>query len=145
MSSFEILDAHTILRRELSLSWAAELRDFSFGAKQMGILFRLAQSNCSMRELSEFSQSDPAATSRTVASLEKAGLVIRKGDAKDSRKSIIELTAKGRKPAILALKIRDIIGKQVNASLSLNEQKELANLLRKAAAGIQGQRIRRSK
>ena len=140
MSTFAILDAFSSFRREVGLILAPLLKSSDLGPKQMLILYRLIQSPASMSELASYCQSDPAATTRTVAALERAGLVKRVGDAKDSRKSIIELTKKGKANASIAEDFRKVVGAQVNKTLTLEEQATLVRLLKKAVQGLQDQK-----
>lgn len=106
----------------------------------MMVLFRLIESPASMGELSEFCQSDPAATTRTVASLEKAGLVKRVEDGEDCRRFIIHLTPKGRKRAAIADVIRLRLSEMVNKTLTTEEQIRFVKLLNKVVAGLRKDR-----
>lgn len=137
MSTFTILDAYSSLRRELSLILASQLKSQDFGHKQIVILYRLTQSPLSMSELACYCHSDPAATSRTVAALQKAGLVRRIADSKDSRKHIIELTKKGKNRATEAINIRSLIAAKLNNTLSPKEQISFTKLLNKVVQGLQ--------
>jgi DNA-binding MarR family transcriptional regulator len=143
MSTFAILDAYSSLRRELSLILAPLLRSSDLGHKQMLILYRLIQSPTSMSELASYCQSDPAATTRTVAALERAGLVKRASDDRDSRKSIIELTKKGRGNAAKAEDYRKVVGAMVNKTLTPEEQAMFIRLTNKVVKGLQDQKIQK--
>ena len=88
MSTSSILDAYSSLRRELSLIFASHLKSSECGYKQTVILYCLKKTPTSMSELSALCQSDPAATTRTVAALEKAGYVKR---VQDLREPILRL------------------------------------------------------
>lgn len=143
MSNFELLEAYSVLRRELSLIFAGELRDSVLGPQQMSILYRLLKSPCSMSELAAHTQSDPAATSRTVAALEKAGFIRRATDPEDARKSIIHLTKKGQAQGERAEIIRQKIGAMLNAALDSDEErKTLHRLLSKITARLQEKRTK---
>ncbi|MDD4975976.1 MAG: MarR family transcriptional regulator [Bacteriovorax sp.] len=133
MSTNEILDAFAMLRKELGLIRAAELKAFDFGPTQMLILFQLSRSTATMGELAEYALVDKAAMTRVVASLEKSGLVKRFTHETDLRITVIELTTKGKAKAREAEIIRENIGKKVNSTLSTEERKELTRLLTKAA------------
>jgi DNA-binding MarR family transcriptional regulator len=140
MSTFEVLDAYSSLRREISLIRAAEMRALDFGYKQMLILYRLTKSSASMGELAEFSQSDKASATRAVGTMEGSGWVKKVFDPTDRRKVFIELTAQGRRKAAKADVLRHHIGQRVNKTLSVQEQKELARLLKKVVLGLQENR-----
>jgi DNA-binding MarR family transcriptional regulator len=137
---FQVLDAYSALRRELSLMRAAEMKDLAFGHNQLVLIFRLSQSSAALNELAEYTSSDKASTSRTVASLEEAGFVKRVPHKTDRRISMIELTSKGRKMAEQTTEIRNYIGENVNATLTVAEQKTLASLLNKVVQGLREQR-----
>jgi DNA-binding MarR family transcriptional regulator len=137
---FQVLDAFAALRRELGLQRAAEMKDLAFGHNQLVLIFRLSQSSAAINELAEYTLSDKASTSRTVSSLEEAGFVRRVPHKTDGRISMIELTPKGRKKAEQTNDIRSFIGENLNATLTVTEQKTLANLLNKAVSGLREQR-----
>lgn len=136
MSNTSVLDAYGSLRRELSLILASQLKGAEFGHKQMTILYRLMLSPTSMGELASFSQSDPGSTTRMVTSLEKAGFVKRLGDELDSRRSIVKLTEKGRRHAVVADEIRNKISQMIEQTLKPEEQLQFVNLLNKVATGL---------
>jgi DNA-binding MarR family transcriptional regulator len=136
MSNTSILDAYASLRRELSLILASRLKNSKFGHKQMMILYRLMRSPTSMGELAAFCQSDPAATSRMVAGLEKVGFVKRSGDGKDSRRFIAKLTARGERHAAEANDIRNSIARMVEQTLDPEEQLQFMKLLNKVVSGL---------
>jgi DNA-binding MarR family transcriptional regulator len=131
MSTFDLLDAYAAARREILKIRSVEMREHDFGQKQMTILYRLAQSGASMGELAEYTLSDKAATTRTVASLEEAGYVKRVGHPIDRRVTLIELTSRGRAKAAQAVKTRKIIAQKVNRALDGLDRKKLVDLLNK--------------
>lgn len=140
MSNFALLDAYSVLRRELSLIFAGELKDSSLGPQQVVILFRLLESPCTMSQLAAYTQADPAATSRTVSGLEKAGLVKRTADPSDARKSVIQLTSKGRAQGDTVLEIRKKIAAELNETLSSEEREQMQKLLSKVTSRLQEKR-----
>lgn len=141
MSTNEILDAYAMLRKELGLIRAAELKSCDFGPTQMLILFQLSRFPATMGELAEYALIDKAAMTRAIASLEKSGLVKRFTHDTDMRITMIELTAKGKNRAVEAAKIRENIGNIVNSTLNNEERKELARLLTKSATALHKKRI----
>jgi DNA-binding MarR family transcriptional regulator len=140
MSTYPILDSFSFLRREISLIFAGELKAAALGHQQALILYRLTESPCTMSELAAHTQSDPAATTRTVAALEKTGLVKRSSDPKDARKTIVQVAAKGRAQAERAFKARNRIGDLINETLSAEERADFCRLLEKVAEGLQSNR-----
>ena len=140
MSTFEVLEAYAMLRREIGLIRATELKNHGFSYKQMMILFRLSSADATMGDLADFTMSDKASTTRAVETMEQAGLIKRVSDPHDRRKVIVALTPKGKLKSVKALEIRDHIGKRVNESLTLNERRELSRLLRKVVGGLQENR-----
>ena len=131
MSTFEVLESYVLLKRAVAQIRAAELKNLEFGHNQIGILYRLSISDATMGELADYSLTDKASVSRTVASLEKLGFVKRVGDKADRRVINIELTAKGKIQAQVAAKIRSSVGKKLDATLNPAEKKQLTLLTQK--------------
>ena len=129
--TFELLEAFSALRRELGLILASELKILGLGYNQMLTIYFLCKSALPMNELSALSYSDPASTSRTVAALEKIGLVKKASDPADFRRSIVELTKKGETIASEVQRTRRKLGKRFGASLSQEEKKNCLFLLKK--------------
>jgi DNA-binding MarR family transcriptional regulator len=136
MAERHLLESYSVVRRELGLVFACELRGCGLGRQQAQILLRLLESPCSMTELSFYTQADPASTTRTVSALEKTGLVKRATDPGDARKNIMQLTAKGRSRGDVALKIREKIEATLEEILAKGERKDLSRLLEKVATGL---------
>ena len=139
MSTNEVLESYLLLRRTVALIRAAETKNLSFGHNQISFLYRLSLSSATMGELSEYSSSDKASTSRTISALEKEGLVKRVSDPKDRRVIRIELTAKGRVQAKQAHLIRSHIGQKLDQFLSAPERKQFHNLIQKIVEGFQNE------
>ena len=140
MSTYPVLDAYSLVRREIGLLKSIEMKALDFGPKQMMILYRLSISSATMGEIAEYTLSDKASTSRAVTSLESAGLVKRVNQEGDRRVTVIELTSKGKTKAAKAIEIRDFIGKRFSSILDSSEQKQLAHLLNKVGQGLRDQR-----
>jgi DNA-binding MarR family transcriptional regulator len=140
MTTFSVLEAYSLLRRELNFIRSSRIDEAKMGYKQMLILNRLMDSEATMGELAEFTLSDKAAMTRMIYSLEKVGWVKRSASAQDKRSFIISLTPKGRNKAKQAREVRDYIGQQFENSLNEQEQKDLTKLLHKVSAGLQKQR-----
>lgn len=139
MSKHAVFENYISLRREVNLALGERLRKSQFGHKQMLILYYLSRGSISMRELAEFTLSDPAAISRAVASLEKDGYVVRKTDSDDQRKVLVSLTAKGRTKARKADAIREDLATSVDDTLSAREREQLASLIGKVVRGLRSQ------
>ncbi len=135
-TNHEMIEAYSSLKRELNLILTEELKAINFGYKQMLIIHHLNTSPMSMSELSSNCYSDPASTSRTVASLEKAGLVKRKTDGEDNRKSLIQLTSKGRARVELVKQVKKNISVMINQTLDSEEQKNFVQLLNKVISNL---------
>ena len=136
MSNNNVLSSFSVFRRELTLLAATKLKELGFGKSQMIVLYQLSLAPASMGELSDHLQSDPSAATRTVAALKKAGWVRSASDHADRRRTLIELTAKGRKKAVLANELRNYISEKLEETLTLQEQNKLAELLTKSALGL---------
>ncbi|MGZ3769623.1 MAG: MarR family winged helix-turn-helix transcriptional regulator [Bdellovibrio sp.] len=136
MSTFEVLEAYLSFRRAISQVRAGVTKDIDFGHNQISVLFRLSLSSATMGELTEYTLSDKASMSRTVAQLEKQGYLKRKPNKEDKRVSIIELTAKGKTQARKADEIRTAIGKKMDESLSPTERKQLVFLIQKSIENL---------
>lgn len=131
MSTFTVLEDFVSLRRAIALMRAAETKDVDFGHNQIAVLYKLTKSRATIGELVEYTASDKASMTRTIASLEKMGFVKRTIDEKDRRVSVIELTPKGKSKAVKAQEIRNNIGRKLDSLLSNNERKLLSQLIEK--------------
>lgn len=141
MATNEILDHYSGLKRELNLILGQELKKFPFGHKQMTILYYLGRKgSMTMGELAEITQSDKATITRAIASLEESDLIRRDTDKCDSRKSNIQLSAKGRAQSDKAQYIRELIAGKINATLTAKERETAAALLSKIVTGLQAGR-----
>ena len=136
MAKHEVLENYISLRREVNLVLGNKLKDTEFGQKQMLILYYLSHGPITMRELADYTLSDPAAISRAVASLEKDGVLVRKASPDDQRKVIVTLTAKGRQKSKEAEKVRMAIGDMVDDTLTVRERAQITHLLQKVVKGL---------
>ena len=139
MSTFAVLDAYSLLKREIGLLKSIEMKALDFGPKQMMILYRLSQSSATMGELADYTLSDKASTSRAISSLESAALVRRTSQDGDRRVIVIELTAKGKTKAAKATEIRNFIGKKFSDILNQNDKIKLSLLLNIVGQGLRYQ------
>lgn len=136
MATFEVLEAFRTLRRDVALLRAAESKDFDWGHNQISILYRLSLSRAKMGELADYTFTDKASITRTIAVLERRGLVKRTSDPKDKRITYIELTKSGKQQAQKAKEIRDSIGKRLDACLSKEERVTFGKLVQKITEGL---------
>ena len=136
MAKHEVLENYISLRREINLVLGNKLKDTEFGQKQMLILYYLSLGSITMRELADYTLSDPAAISRAVASLEKDGVLVRKASPDDQRKVIVTLTAKGKNKAKEADKVRQAIGDMVDETLTIRERVQISHLIKKVIKGL---------
>lgn len=136
-----VLEAFLSLRRALALIRASEGKDQELGHNQINILYRLSLSNATTGELSEYTLSDKASVSRTVALLEKQGYIKRKPDKNDKRVVHIELTVKGKLQATKVRQIRSALGKKMDESLSAEERKQLVSLIQKTIENLKTKSI----
>jgi DNA-binding MarR family transcriptional regulator len=141
MSINPLLAAYRALKREIGLIASMELKKLGTSQKQMAMIFHLAEAGTAgVSELATHTQSDPAAVTRALQSLEAAGLVKKNLDPTDSRRSRVELTAKGRRKAETLEAVRTQIGERISRTLPGKELKELERLMKAVAEGLLRQR-----
>lgn len=137
--SLQLIDAHAALRRALRQALARETRDsrFTGGPSQLMILYYIdREGSCTLTRVTELVQVDAAAASRAISTLEKAGFLKKSKDPKDSRSSLLQVTAKGQRAAEEAAAARERLGDRFVQSLNRQEAEELIRLLNKATEGI---------
>lgn len=140
-NSLALLDAYSALRREIGLMVSFELNQYKLGRNQMTIVIHLDKNEtATLSEISEITMSDPASTTRTINSMEKAGWVKRMANPKDQRQSLVSLTAKGRKQTVMANELRQAIAVKVNQTLSKDEGVLVSKLMTKIVEGLQQSR-----
>lgn len=135
---FLILDAYSALRRELGVLVGTELSKYKFGRNQMVIIIHLSDhETATLSELSNITMSDPASTTRTISSMEKAGWLKRTANPQDQRQSIVSLTTKGQKQAAIAREVRKALAVKVNHTLTKEEGLLVSKLMSKIVEGLQ--------
>lgn len=143
MSISPLLEAYRSLKREITLIASAELKNLDVGEKQMAILFYISENQgATASDLAAHTQSDPSAVTRALQSLKSAGLLKKKTDPEDNRRTHLELTPKGLKKAASLQVIREEVTKRISKTLSGADLKELERLMRTVAEGLQAQRER---
>jgi DNA-binding MarR family transcriptional regulator len=141
MSNSPLLEAYRALKREITLIVAADLKRLNIGEKQMAILFYLSEGKAmTASSLAFHTQSDPAAVTRAVQSMEEAGLVRRKMDETDNRCTLLELTTKGKDKAASVEGIRNEVVRRIDGTLPPKQLKEFEHLMRAVADGLLSQR-----
>ncbi|MGE0174363.1 MAG: MarR family winged helix-turn-helix transcriptional regulator [Oligoflexales bacterium] len=136
MTTFAVLESFLALRRTIALLRAAETKGIEFGHNQIAVLYKLSLANATMSELVEYTYSDKAAMTRTVASLEKMGFVKRLVNEEDRRSAIVALTPKGKNRADIALEIRNAIGKKLDGCLTPGEREQFLSLVKKIGRNL---------
>jgi DNA-binding MarR family transcriptional regulator len=86
------------------------------------------------QELGEALLLDPNAVVLLLNELEERGYSVRRRDAEDRRRHVVEITAAGRAAVAKAEKARDAIEEQLLGELTGEERRELRRLLVKAGA-----------
>ncbi len=127
----EVLESYKALRRALALLKSRVTKNLDLSDNQFSFLFRLYESSASMGQLAEFAVTDKASTTRTVALMEKAGLVRRVADEQDKRIVRIELTGAGKTMARKTQDIRDEVASRLESALNKAERKQFTQLVAK--------------
>ena len=83
----------------------------------------------------------PGGMTKILKQLEAKGLVVRRGDAADKRRNLVELTARGREAIGAAQNaVREFDSALLERTLSDRDQQRLAQLLRKLLMSLEPQR-----
>ena len=127
-----LLEAFGRLRRTLNLYFTQAVRPLGVGAKQAALIRLLArQKTASLAELSRYTLTDPAATTRAVNLLLKRGWVRQAEHPTDKRRWQMALTPQGEKQAAQVEKAYEEIAEKVSGSLTVAERKAFAKTLLK--------------
>jgi DNA-binding MarR family transcriptional regulator len=138
-SQISTLEMFGSVRRAIQRLAAKKLKALKLGTKQVIVLRLISKKGqCSLTELAEASDSDLAAVSRMIASLEKNNWLTRARDPNDARQAIVKLgpKAKRRLPEIEA--VVDEIADEVLHSLSSSEVATFRSLLSKMEKELAG-------
>src|SRR3569623_950117 len=93
----ELLELYASVRRKLSVAANSYLKQTGLGTRQFIILKALSrQGEVTVTELVELSMTDPGTISRSVAQLQKSGLVEKIQSKQDGRVWTVKLTKKGQ-------------------------------------------------
>ena len=131
-ADLQLLESFGRLRRSLNLYFTQAVRPLGMGAKQAALIRYLAKhKTASLAELSRFTLTDPAATTRAVNLLLKRGWVHQEEHPTDKRRWQMALTPHGEKQAALVEKIYGKIAGQVSKSLTAAERKGFSETLLK--------------
>jgi DNA-binding MarR family transcriptional regulator len=83
----------------------------------------------------------PGGMTKILKQLEAKGLVVRRGDADDKRRNLVELTAHGQATiGTVQHAVRELDGALLERTLTDREQQRLAHLLRKLLVSLEPQR-----
>jgi DNA-binding MarR family transcriptional regulator len=141
MSINPLLEAYRALKREIALVASSLLKKHGISQKQMTMLFYISEnSQATASDLAFHTQSDPAAVTRALGSLEKAGYLKRETDPSDNRKTHLTLTAKGKAKAEKLEEIRSELSTRISDTVSASDLKELERLMRTVAEGLLARR-----
>jgi DNA-binding MarR family transcriptional regulator len=134
-TDIRLLESFGRLRRALNLHFTQAVRPLGVGAKQAALIRYLArQGTASLAELSRFTLTDPAATTRAVNLLLKRGWVRQEEHPTDKRRWQMALTPQGEKQATRVEKTYEEIAGKISGSLTGAERKTFAKTLLKLNA-----------
>ncbi|HLV66587.1 MAG TPA: MarR family winged helix-turn-helix transcriptional regulator [Polyangiaceae bacterium] len=93
-----VLDSLRWLVRALRVTSHSVERDLGITGAQLFVLREIAaEPGCSIRRLSERTLTDPSSVSVVVSRLVERGLIVRRQDAADARRTELSLTARGER------------------------------------------------
>lgn len=133
----EIAKRFTFLRRVTFGELNRCLAPLGSSVPQYQVLIRLAMEGAvSQQELTLDAGLDAAGVSRLVARMAEEKLVSIKVDARDRRRRLVRLTAKGKALAEALAPVVDSMARNVFSGLSEAEEQRLLSLLDKACASV---------
>lgn len=141
ISDLDFLNAYVEFRKEMLLTFSGYIKNMKMGIKQMGVMLYLAKhKKATATELADNADSDLAAMSRALKSLEKNGYIRRSEHPTDNRKAYLELSEKGLVKAQETEIIRQKIAAHAVLSMDMSERREFMRLFQKAAHSLKLQR-----
>ena len=121
------------MRRYCATAVNKQLNVVGSSVHEYAVLMRLAEDDqAPQSELAYEAAIDPAAVSRLVRDMTRAGVVTTRVDPTDKRQRFVKLTPKGQTLARTLSPIVDNILKPYMAGLTEKEEQEFLHLLRKA-------------
>lgn len=129
----EIARLMTQMRRLCSLTLNKRLAVVGSSLHEYAVLFRLvADVEVPQHELAYDAALDPAAVSRLVSAMTRAGLVTSRVDPTDKRQRFVKLTPRGRTLERTLTPVVDAALQPLLAGLNGAEEQQLLSLLRKS-------------
>ena len=125
------------LRRHCSVAINKQLAVVGSSLNEFAVLARVSEeADVPQSELAYDAAIDPAAVSRLIRDMTRAGTVTTRIDPNDKRQRFVNVTAKGRTLVRTLAPIVDSTLAPYMSSLSADEGQEFLRLLRKAYAGV---------
>ncbi len=126
------------IRRTLNITYLRRLRPLKLGTKQVVIIrFVAANPKCSLAAVSRATASDPAAVGRAIDSLVRSAWLSRKDHPTDRRRSVLELSATGKKKFQQLDKIYAELSDILVSPLDSGERQQFVGLLRKIHGALE--------
>lgn len=120
----------------------ARYPELGLGVSQCHTLLELETGTRALGELSEVLHLDPSSASRNLATLARHGYVSHQRDAKDPRRKLFRLTAKGRKQTRAVHRHGDTVMRNALAYLAPSEQQQVATSLASLATAVARSQVR---
>ncbi len=137
--STSALELFAQIRRSLNLLAVNALKPLEIGPKQMVMLLEMDRyGELSCGAVARRTDSDPAAISRALGALEKAGWVARSRDRQDKRQWLVKLSASGKKRIPQLRRIVEILSSEFVRDLTRAEVEQLMHLMGVIASGLKG-------
>jgi DNA-binding MarR family transcriptional regulator len=130
------------LARRISDYSGAMLAPFKINAAQynyMTVLYMTPGHHLTLTEISELIHTSNATVTSMAAGLEQAGFIRKKTRDGDARYVVIQLTAKGKRTIEAAFPVRGKMIERAFSAISINERKQLCDLLQRLAVGFDSQ------
>ena len=109
------------------------LSDPSLTPMQFAALMKLADGPLSQNHLGRLTAMDPATVQGVIRRLEERGLIDRRADERDRRRTLLTLSAEGRALAEALVPSAEAVSRKTLAPLSAAEQATLIRLLKRLA------------
>ena len=117
----------------------AALSPLDIHARDLGVLLAIDRSGpASQQQIAEGLGVDPTTMVALIDALEAKGILVRRPDAEDRRRNVVELTGAGRDTFQRALRARDGAERGYLARLGASDSQCLRNSLKTVVAGPDG-------
>lgn len=139
----QLLETFGRLRRALNLHYTQTVRPLGIGAKQAALIRLLdKKGTASLAELSRWTLTDPAATTRAVNVLLKRGLVRQTEHPTDKRRWQMALSPAGKKAATQVHRTYGELAQRVASALTGSERKTFMEILLKLNGTFSSSRMK---